>query len=201
MHTHKTPDWYDLIFDATNSKNGKVLVGYDIIPLDLKDQFPLDKINIKPRRWGTNDHLMIGKPGGIWNNELKDKAPVQLIHDYFLNLSLNIMPQSIPAVLSLASIGLRDVVTSLDMFPVKKIFCKFDISGDSKEPITTNKHPVSGGSSDIFEISTIEVDVPTDLQFSPVLTVYVYDSIMGFLGKRLVGVANIPLEKYCKKVM
>jgi hypothetical protein len=24
---------------------------------------------------------------------------------------------------------------------------------------------------------------------------------MGFMGKRLVGVANIPLEKYCKKVL
>lgn len=82
----------------------------------------------------------------------------------------------------MACIGLRDIIPSLDLFPVKKISCKFDISGDSKEPITTNKHPVIGGSSNIFEISTIDIEVPTDLQYSPVLTVYIYDNILGFFG-------------------
>lgn len=134
----KKPQWYDLIFDATNSKDGKILVGYDIIPLNMKDMFPLDKRNIKPK--------------------------------------------TIPAVLSLACIGLRDIVASLDLFPVKKISCKFDISGDSAEPITTGKHPVKGGSSNIFEIQTIDLEVPLDIQFSPVLTVYIYDNLMGFLG-------------------
>lgn len=33
VHTHKEPEWYDLIFDATNSKEGKLLIGYDVIPL------------------------------------------------------------------------------------------------------------------------------------------------------------------------
>ena len=42
----------------------------------------------------------------------------------------------------MAIMGIRDVVPSLDLFPVKKIFCKFDISGDSKEAIKTNKHAV-----------------------------------------------------------
>jgi hypothetical protein len=128
-----------------------------LIPLDQRDKFPLDKINIRP--------------------------------------------PTTPAVLSMACIGLRDLVSSLDLIPVKKLFCKFDISGDSREPITTGKHPVKGGSSNIFEVITVDVDVPLDIEYAPVLTIYVYDQLMGFLGERLVGVANIPLEKYCRKVI
>lgn len=100
----------------------------------------------------------------------------------------------------MACIGLRDVIPSIDMFPVKKLSIKLDISGDSKEPIITNKHAVSGGSSNFFEILTIPLDVPLDIMYSPVLTVYVYDHVMGFLGTRLLGIANIPLEPYCIKI-
>lgn len=63
----------------------------------------------------------------------------------------------------MAIIGMRDIIPSLDLFPVKKIFCKFDISGDSKEPVTTNKHPVLSNSSNIFEIIALEIDVPLDI--------------------------------------
>jgi hypothetical protein len=146
-----------LIFDATNSREGRILVGYDIIPVDLTHQFPIEKINIKP--------------------------------------------QVRPGVLSVAIIGMRDIISTIDLFPVKKIFCKFDISGDSKEAVITNKHPVIGGSCNIFEILALEIDVPIDLEYSPVLTVYAYDNLMGFLGNRLLGIANIPLDKYCKKIL
>lgn len=63
----------------------------------------------------------------------------------------------------MAIIGLRDVVPSIDLFPVNKIFCKFDISGDTKHPVKTNKHAVMGGSCNIFEIITIDVDVPLEI--------------------------------------
>lgn len=85
--------------------------------------------------------------------------------------------------------------------PVKKIFCKFDISGDTKEPVITNKHPVITNSSNIFEIISLPIDVPIKLIYAPVLTVYIYDSVMGILGTRLLGVANIPLKKYCYKIL
>ena len=47
------------------------------------------------------------------------------------------------------------------------------------------------------------VDVPVDLQYSPTLTVYVYDNItgLGAIGDRLVGVASIPLYPYCSRVI
>jgi hypothetical protein len=35
----------------------------------------------------------------------------------------------------MAVMGIREVVSSLDLFPVKKVFCKFDISGDTKDAI------------------------------------------------------------------
>lgn len=37
VHTHKDPEWYELIFDATNSKEGRLYIGYDIIPMEYKD--------------------------------------------------------------------------------------------------------------------------------------------------------------------
>lgn len=101
----------------------------------------------------------------------------------------------------MAIIGLRDIVPSIDFFPVKKVFCKFDISGDTKEAVVTNKHAVIGGASNMLEVVSVEIDVPLDVDYSPVLTVYAYDHVMGFLGTRLLGVANIPLEKYCRKVL
>jgi len=114
---------------------------------------------------------------------------------------INIKPEVVPGVLSMAIIGIRDIIPSINLLPVKKIFCKFDISGDTKEPIITHKHAAIGGACNIFEVLSLEIDVPTDLDYSPILTVYVYDNIMGFLGSRLVGVSNIPLEKFCKKVL
>lgn len=90
---------------------------------------------------------------------------------------------------------------SIDLFPVNKIFCKFDISGDTKHPIHTNKHAVLNGASNVFEIITVDIDVPVDLQYAPTLTVYIYDNVMGIIGERLVGVANIPLLEYCQKVL
>jgi hypothetical protein len=101
----------------------------------------------------------------------------------------------------MAIIGVRDVINSLDLLPVKKLSCKFDVSGDSRDPIITNKHVVRGGSCNIFEIISIGIDVPLDLTYSPVLTVYIYDTVMGFLGTRIVGVTNIPLLPYCEQVL
>lgn len=85
----------------------------------------------------------------------------------------------------------------MNLFPIKKIFCKFDISGDTKEAIITNPHPVIGGSCNIFEILSLDIDVPMNLEYAPVLTVYVYDNLMGFMGTRLIGITNIPLLPYC----
>ena len=108
---------------------------------------------------------------------------------------------TLPASLSMVAIGLRDMVPSIDLFPVNKTFCKFDISGDALHPIYTGTHAVLGGSCNIFEVITIELEVPLDLEFAPVLTVYVYDNMMGVFGERLVGVANIPLYDYCRGVL
>jgi len=158
VYSHVEHEWWDLIFDATpGTKEGKVLVGYDIIQMDLKDKFPVEKINIKP----------LVSPGTI----------------------------------SIAVIGMRDVLSSLNLFPIKKMFLKFDISGDSKDAIITNKHPVKGGACNFLEIISVDLDVPHELDYAPVLTVYAYDNLMGFLGTRLLGITNIPLLSYCEEIM
>lgn len=100
----------------------------------------------------------------------------------------------------MAIIGIRDIVPSIDLFPVKKIYCKFDISGDTKDAVLTNKHPVLGGACNVFEVITLDIDVPTNIEYAPVLTVYAYDMALGFC-ERLVGVSNIPLTDHCKKLL
>ena len=114
---------------------------------------------------------------------------------------IDIKPPVVPGVLSMAVIGMRDIIPSLNLLPVKKVFCKFDISGDTREPVITNKHPVMGGASNFLEVISLDIDVPTNIDYSPVLTVYAYDASLGFLGNRLLGVCNIPLEKYCAKII
>jgi hypothetical protein len=101
----------------------------------------------------------------------------------------------------MAIIGLREVVPSIDLFPVNKIFCKFDISGDIKHPIYTNKHAVRNGTCNMFEIITIDLDVPIEIEYAPVLTIYLYDNILGLMEERLVGVANIDLKEYCRTII
>lgn len=76
---------------------------------------------------------------------------------------ISIQPKVRPGMLSVGIIGLRDIIPSLDLFPIKKLFCKFDISGDTKEAVITNKHPVIGGASNFLEIITLDIDVPFDL--------------------------------------
>lgn len=50
MTTHKEQEWYELIFDATNSKEGQILVGYDIIPMHEKEAVtPLADLAVPPR--------------------------------------------------------------------------------------------------------------------------------------------------------
>ena len=114
---------------------------------------------------------------------------------------INIKPKTVEGMLSIVIIGLRDIVPAIDLLPVKKLYCKFDISGDTKDAVVTNKHAVIGGSCNFLEIVSVDVEVPINLNYSPVLTVYVYDHIMGILGSRLVGVTNIPLEPYCSKML
>jgi hypothetical protein len=80
--SHVEPDWYSLFFDASESSDGDLLLGYDLIPLSFKDAFPK---------------------------------------------TVNIRPKSIESKLTMAVIGLRDIIPSLDLFPVNKVFCKFDI--------------------------------------------------------------------------
>ena len=65
-----------------------------------------------------------------------------------------------PGSLSMAIIGIRDIIPSINLFPIKKIFCKFDISGDTRDPIITNKHAVIGGSSNFLEVITLDIDIP-----------------------------------------
>ena len=41
----------------------------------------------------------------------------------------------------------------------------------------------------------VEIDIPLNPLYSPVLTIYVYDHVMGFIGRRLLGICNVDLSE------
>ena len=45
---------------------------------------------------------------------------------------------------------------------------------------------------------SVPLDIPLNPMFSPVLTVYFYDDVLGFIGSRLIGICHIPLKRYVK---
>ena len=80
----KVATWQPLEFEATGEKEGSVLVGYRLHPLD------------------------------------KPIPPME-----------NIRPKTVEGLLSNVCIGLRDVISSLNMIPTKRAQLFFDVSGDT----------------------------------------------------------------------
>lgn len=101
----------------------------------------------------------------------------------------------------MAVIGLRKVIDTLDLFPINKVYLKFDINGDMKHPIYTSKHAVKNSSCDFFENITMDLDVPLDVYYSPTLTIYIYDNVFGVFNERLIGQANICLYGPCETIV
>ncbi len=101
----------------------------------------------------------------------------------------------------MAVIGLRKVIDTLDLFPINKVYLKFDINGDMKHPIYTSKHAVKNSSCDFFENITMDLDVPLDVYYSPTLTIYIYDNVFGVFNERLIGQANISLYGPCETIV
>jgi hypothetical protein len=101
----------------------------------------------------------------------------------------------------MAVIGLREMIPTLDLFPINKVYLKFDINGDMKHPLYTSKHPVKYQSSDIFEVITMDLDVPLNLFYAPTLTIFIYDNVLGVFDERLIGVANLHLYSFCEQIV
>lgn len=113
----------------------------------------------------------------------------------------SIIPPSIPSKLSIVGIGIRDLIDSINIVPLKRLSLKFDVSGDSHEAMESNKHPVRYNSCNIGEILKVDIDLPLNPLFSPVLSVYVYDHVLGILGTRMIGICHIPLCNLAKKTL
>lgn len=78
------------------------------------------------------------------------------------------------------------MIDSINMIPIKRLSLKFDVSGDSQEAMETNKHLVKFNSCNLLEIISVPIDIPLNPLYSPVLSVYIYDHILGIIGTRLV---------------
>ena len=65
---------------------------------------------------------------------------------------VSIVPPTVSCNLNIVCIGLRDLVDSISFIPLKRVTCKFDVSGDTKDAMETNKHSVRYNSCNIGEI-------------------------------------------------
>ena len=65
---------------------------------------------------------------------------------------VSIIPPTVSCNLNIVCIGLRNLVDSISFVPLKRLSCKFDVSGDTKEAMQTNKHLVRYNSCNIGEI-------------------------------------------------
>ncbi|CAI2384461.1 unnamed protein product [Moneuplotes crassus] len=114
---------------------------------------------------------------------------------------ISILPPSIPCTLRVVCIGIRDLIDSINIVPLKRLSLKFDVSGDTHEAMESNKHPVRYNSCNIGEILDVPIDIPLNPLYSPVLSVYVYDHILGLIGTRLIGISHIPLSSIVRKTL
>lgn len=113
----------------------------------------------------------------------------------------SILPPFISWTLKVIGIGVRDLIDSINIVPLKRLSLKFDISGDTQEAMESMKHSVKYNSCNIGEILDVPIDIPLNPLYSPVLSVYVYDHVLGLIGTRMIGIWNIPLGNVVKKAL
>ena len=77
--------------------------------------------------------------------------------------------------------GLRDLVPSIDFIPLKKVEMVFDLTGDDERANKTKKVVVRNKSANIFESIVLDVPIPINHLYAPVLTIYCYDHVLGFV--------------------
>ena len=46
---YRRPKWYKVIYDKDESISGELLLGYSILPDDIKDKIPVMKDDLKPK--------------------------------------------------------------------------------------------------------------------------------------------------------
>lgn len=114
---------------------------------------------------------------------------------------IDIRPPTIPCTLKVIGIGVRDLIDSINIVPLKRLSLKFDVSGDTQEAMESNKHSVRYNSCNLGEILDVPVDIPLNPLYSPVLSVYVYDHVLGLIGTRMIGICHIPLSKIVKRTL
>ena len=76
----------------------------------------------------------------------------------------------------------------------------FDLTGDDERANKTKKVVVRNKSANIFESIVLDVPIPIDHLYAPVLTIYCYDHVLGFV-RRLVGISQLPLKTFVSKLL
>ena len=81
------------------------------------------------------------------------------------------------------------------MIPITKLYIKFDVLGNTPYPIKSSKRPVIGTGVNFLEVLNFDILLPPNeyLIFSPILTIYLYDTVFGGMTERLIGLASFDL--------
>jgi hypothetical protein len=104
----------------------------------------------------------------------------------------NLCPKSVPMVLEVCSLGIRNLVSILG---VHKPRIEFDAPNGKRYRTDKSARP-STRNPNFLQILSIPISVPLDPKFAPSLNLSVIDCILGGFVKRRIGVSSILLEKY-----
>jgi C2 domain len=104
----------------------------------------------------------------------------------------DITPPTIPAFLEVTTLGLRDLES---IFGVHKTFIQFELPSGKK--FHTIKASVPTPTSPNFlQVIRVEIDVPIELLYAPMIDIEVRDIMFGGFIKRLIGSASLNLADY-----
>ena len=145
--------------------------------------------------YSPNKEYMLKYPG---TKKLEGKISVgfHLIReDLAKNVPLrDIRPDGIQGKLHIGCLGLRNGITSLDMYPLRSVYFVYEVEGNSPDPYQTKKVIIQEGTCNTLESTTIPFKIPLHPKYAPYLTVYAFDNYLGAFGKRCLGCACFPLE-------
>jgi hypothetical protein len=72
-------------------------------------------------------------------------------------------------------IGLRDIDAEIGDTIPEKCSVSFDVSGDDNEAMFTDAKPVLNGGLTLNRLISLELDVPNNQNFCPILDVYMWE--------------------------
>jgi hypothetical protein len=112
----------------------------------------------------------------------------------------DITPATTPYKLEMFCVGIRDLNTNLGFSKPYYLSMQFDVPGDQSSNQKTDKIRLKNNGINLNTQMTINVDVPLNQTFSPLLDTYLYAHSLTSTKANLIGYVSVDLAEYLKAV-